>query len=301
MTEQVRAAGRRLLWLEGDGDAEGQLSRISVLACAALPAVAWEHATSLKLVQVMGAGIDHLDLSVLPAGVAIANARGIHTPEIRDHVLAIMLSFARELPRLIVQQAQRDWSPFAAGTIAGKTLGILGLGHIGASVGRACRQLGMRVLATRSHPQRQDDHRQGADEVVGPDATREVMAQADYLLVCLPATASTRNTLNEHMLSALPQHAVVIVVGRGGVVDETALATALHDGRLGGAALDVFAEEPLPEDSPLWTTPRLLISPHLAGWTQDYAQRGMALLLDNLQRLENGEPLLTPVDGGRGY
>lgn len=291
------AAGREVVWLEDEASLSAALPSLRVLACGGLADIDWAPARSLELVQIFGAGVDHLPAGRLPPRVQIVNARGIHGGEIRDHALAMMLAFARELPRLAELQRRRRWAPFAAGTLREKTLGILGLGHIGRDVAAAGRALGMLVIGTRTR----DEPVPEADETLAPEHTQRVLAESDYVVVCLPATAATRGLIDENALAAMKPSAVLVVLSRGGIVDEAALCRRLHAGALGGAALDVFADEPLSEDSPLWSTPRLLVSPHMAGLSHDYFARAFAVLAENLERLDAGVPLLTPVDLERGY
>lgn len=290
-------AGREVVWLEDEASLVAALPSLRALACGGLADVDWSAAGALELVQVLGAGIDHLSAIALPPRVQIVNARGIHGGEIRDHALAMMLSFARELPRLADLQRRRRWAPFAAGTLRGHTLGVLGLGHIGRDIAAAGRALGMHVLGTRVN----EEPVREAHETLTAAFTRRVLAESDYVVVSLPATADTRGLLDEDALAAMKPTAVLVVLSRGGIVDENTLARMLHAGALRGAALDVFDREPLADDSPLWSTPRLLLSPHMAGLSHDYLARAFALFAQNVERLEAGVPLLTPVDLSRGY
>lgn len=289
--------GREVVWLDDDTKLAAALPEIRVLACGGLPALDFSGASALALVQVLGAGIDHLDTRGLPSSVRIANARGIHGGEIRDHALAMMLTFARDLPRVLDLQARRRWAPFAAGTLRGRTLGVLGLGEIGRSIAKAGRALGMHVIGTRIR----DEVVADVHQTLAPSETRSVLARADYVVVCLPLTDATRGLLSENMLAELRPAAVLINISRGGILDEDALRRMLEAGTLRGAALDVFAEEPLPESSELWSTPHLILSPHMAGRAHDYLERAFTVLEANVQRLESGLPLLTPVDVARGY
>ncbi len=289
--------GREVIWLEDEGELSAALPTMEALGCGGLPALDYTAAARLRLVQLFGAGIDHVAGVDLPPRVHLTSSRGIHGGEIRDHALAMMLTFARELPRVLELQARAEWTPFAAGTLAGATLAILGLGTIGRSVAAAGRALGMHVVGTRASGAPVPE----AARVWPPEGTREALASCDYAVVCLPLTARTRGLLNATMLEALRPNAVLVHISRGGIVDEAALADMLRAGRLRGAALDVFEREPLPKNSALWATPRLVVSAHIAGLSHDYLARATASLAENLRRLEAGEPLATEVDLARGY
>ncbi len=290
-------AGRRVIWLTSEDELVDAVSDIRVLACGGLADIDWSTAAALELVQVFGSGVNHLPADALPHRTRVANARGIHGGEIRDHALAMTLSFARDLPRIAATQRRHRWAPFAGGTLADKTLGILGLGKIGRSIAAAGRALGMHVIGTRARPEPVPE----AEETLLPDDTADVLARSDYVVVCLPATRDTRVLLDTTMLAAMKPHAVLIGLSRGGIIDEEALFDMLRDNGLRGAALDVFAEEPLAEDHPAWDTPNLIVTPHLAGRTRDYLHRAFEVLAANVERLEAGHPLLTPVDLERGY
>ncbi len=294
---ELLRSGREVVWLEDEASLVHALAEIRVLVCGGLADIDWSAATALRLVQVCGAGVDHVREGQLPPAATLLNARGIAGGEIRDHALAMMFSFARSLPRLAELQRRRRWEPFAAETLLGKTLGVLGLGCIGRSVAGAGRALGMRVIGTRMA----DEAVAEVDQVFTAGQTRRVLAACDYVIVCLPATAATRWLLDADALAVMKRTAVLVVVSRGGIVDEDALCRMLREGALRGAALDVFEDEPLPADSQLWTTPRLLLSPHMAGRAHDDPRRAFTVLAANLERYDAGLALLTPVDLERGY
>lgn len=274
------------------------LPEVEVLLCGVAPRIDWSSAKRLQLLHFMGAGIDHLwPATGLDENVVIANARGIHALEMRDHTLAMMLAFERELPRTIAQQQNQQWLPFLGGSLAGQTLGLIGLGEIGLPIARAAKALGMRVLGMRNRLLPAPD----VDEIVLRDDLPRLLKSSDYLVITAPLTSRTRNLLGADEIAHLEKHAVLIVISRGGIVDEIALDEALRQGRLRGAALDVFATEPLPTSSPLWNAPNLLITPHISGWVPGYVERAVRLFLTNLGRFEHDESVLTPVDREREY
>jgi len=274
------------------------LPEIDVLVCGWAPRIDWSAATNLRLLHTLGAGVDWLlPAEGLPEDVLIANARGIHAMEMRDHTLAMMLAFERDLPRTFEQQRHRVWRPFTPGTLSGKTLGLLGLGEVGLPIAAACEALGMRVLGIRKN-HRPTPH---VEQTYSPADLALVLRSSDYVVVTAPLTDETRHWIDEEALAQMNPDAVLIVVSRGGIVDEEALLKRLEAGTLRGAALDVFAEEPLSGERLHWSTKNLLLTPHIAGFMQGYLERGLRLFLTNLGRLEADQALLTPVDRARGY
>lgn len=293
----LEAAGRRVSRVTADAVAS-QLPEIEVLFAGEPPRVDWSKATRLRFLQFMGSGTEAFwPATGLRRDVAIANARGIHLPEMRDHALALMLAFERELPRFFQQQTARVWRPIPASTVSGKTVGILGLGEVGRSVAAACAALGMRVVGARGNPSPVPH----VEEVFGPDALQTLLAMADHLVVTVPLTRRTRGLLDAEMLGFLRPSSVLIQLSRGAVLDAAALEAALRSGRLRGAALDVFEDEPLPPSSPLWTTPNLVITPHVGGLVPDYVDRVVRLFLENLDLVERGLPPKTEVRWDREY
>ena len=293
----AQRSGRAIVVLD-DATVASRLGEVTVLVTGVAPRVDWSGAVRLRLLQFLGAGVDSLwPAKGLPAEVEIANARGIHMPEMSEHALTMILAFARDLPRVFEQRARRVWRPFASEPVAGKTVAILGLGEVGRAVAQRCEALGMRVVGTRFGA--------GAvahvEAVFGADDLDRVLPQADYVVVTLPLTDRTRGLIGARELALLRPTAVLVHMSRGGIVDEAALEVALRAGRLRGAALDVFATEPLDEQSSLWTVPNLIITPHLAGVVHGYVERAFAVALENVERLERGEPPRTRVDRERGY
>lgn len=234
--------------------------------------------------------------------VVLTNSAGIHAEPIADSILAYTLYFARGLDWAVAAQRERRWDKdpwLAAGApvreVSQLRVGIHGLGGIGEAAAHRFLALGARVAATR---------RRGAEAPEGVELLAglgELLPRSDVLVVAVPRTAATEGSIGAAELDRLPAGAVVLVVSRGGVVDEEALAERLASGRLRGAALDVFACEPLPEDSPLWRLPNLLVSPHVSGVSHLFWRRQAALILENLRRYLAGAPLLNTVDKEAGY
>ena len=182
--------------------------------------------------------------------------------------------------------------------VAGATVGLIGLGSIGRAVARSAKALGMRVVAVREHPEKGSE---GADAVFGPAQIDDVFGEADYVVLAAPVTENTKAIANAERLALMKGDACLINVGRGQLVDEGALASALREKKIGGAALDVFPKEPLAADSPLWDMPGLLITPHTAALTDKLWERHYTLFSENLQRYLRGEALLGVVDKRKGY
>lgn len=289
---------RELVGFESEEDFAERIGEIEILFALRPPRGYWAGASRLRLVHIMGAGVDALlPAPDLPAGVKIANGRGISGGVMAEYALGWMLHFARRVPRNMEQQARREWRMYAPVALEGATCGILGMGAIGEAVARRAKAFGMRVLGTQRTPRPSE----WADEMLPSDATERVLAESDYVVVILPLTPETRGSLSAALLDKLRPEAVLVNMARGGIVDETALAAMLREGRLRGAALDVFDEEPLPEDSPLWEVPNLVVTPHVAGFSSDYLPRSFEIFAENVRRLERGRPLVNEIDRERGY
>jgi phosphoglycerate dehydrogenase-like enzyme len=237
--------------------------------------------------------------------VVLTNSAGVHAEPIADTVLAMVLHFARGLDWAVRAQAERRWDPEPFLTadapvreLSDSTLGIVGLGGIGRAVARRAVALGMRVVATR---RRSTEGPEGVEVWTGDDALDRLLPISDFLVLAAPMTEGTRGMLGARELSLLPPHATLVNVARGGIVDEAALIDALRGGTLRGAGLDVFATEPLPDDSPLWTMPNVLVTPHVSGVTHGFWRRETDLIVENVRRYLASEPLLNTVDKQAGY
>lgn len=230
--------------------------------------------------------------------VVITKATGIHAGPLAEFCLFGLLAFAKQLPRLLEDRREHRWQKRPVGELRGKTVLLLGLGPIGLEVARLARAFGMRTVGvSRSGASTADvlDAVHATSELAG------LLPGCDALVSSLPLTDATRGLLDADALGRLPEHAVVVNVGRGAVIDEEALVAALRDGRLAGAALDVTAEEPPPDESALWTLENVLLSPHTAALTPAEDQRLVALFVENLGRWQAGEPLAGRVDEQRSY
>lgn len=258
----------------------------------------WAHSASAGVGGSLHAGMRASD-------VVLTNAAGIYAEPMADTVLAMMLHFLRGIDFAARAQAERRWdkTPFDAADmplreLAECTVGIVGLGGIGRAVARRAVALGMRVVATRRSG---TDGPAGVEVFCGDDALHRILPRSNVLVLAVPQTAATRALIGATELALLPANSIVINVARGGVVDEGALIEALREGRLRGAALDVFQREPLPGDSPLWALPNVLVLPHVSGASHQFWRRQTDLIITNLRRYAAGEPLLNTVDKQAGY
>ncbi|MEX2582773.1 MAG: D-2-hydroxyacid dehydrogenase [Gemmatimonadota bacterium] len=237
--------------------------------------------------------------------VVLTNSAGIHAEPMAETVIGMIHYFARGLDFAVHGQRQRRWEnePFEATDtvvreLAGATVGILGYGGIGQAVGRRAAALGMRVLAFRRS---RADPDPAAEQVSGSAGLGRLLRESQYIVLALPRTRETEGLLDPDRIASLRPDAVVINVGRGELIHEEALTEALQEGRIRGAGLDVFAREPLPESSPLWGLPNVLVTPHASATTHRFWKRQLDLVLENLRRYESGEPLLNTVDKSAGY
>ena len=271
-------------------------SRFSADVLAAAPRLRW--------LQTSGAGVDRWPLAELAAReVIVTNASGIHAINMSEHVLAMMLAFARQLPRFARAQQAAHWGDDTIREhlfeLSGQTVLVVGLGDVGLGVAARARCLGMHVLGSR----RRSDQPQPSevDEVMPTDRLADALGRADHVVVTVPLTEQTRGLIDAGMIAAMRPGAYLYNVGRGGTIDTDAVISALNDGRLGGAGLDVTDPEPLPADSPLWSMPNVIITAHTSGATPRYWDRGVALVEDNIRRFQAGEPLRNVVDVAAGY
>ncbi len=252
------------------------------------PALRWVHTSS--------AGVDHPSFArLLAGGVTLTNAAGVNSVAIAQHVLALMLAHARRLDRYRALQTEREWLRLECEELTGATALIIGFGGIGRQVARLCRAFEMEVVGLRRRPEPDDD----ADRMLSPAELREALPLADYIVLACPLTEATHGLIDAPALAVMKPAAYLINVARGPVVDSAALDGALRDGRIAGAALDVFDREPLPPDSPLWSAPNLTITPHSAGSSPLNPERNARFFLANLDRFVHGaalENVVTVID-----
>jgi phosphoglycerate dehydrogenase-like enzyme len=245
-----------------------------------------------------------LPAPVVASDVPVSMSRGVHSAAIAEHAVALVLALRRGLHTAAVRQRDREWSQLELAarpvpSLAATRLLVVGVGSIGSRIAAHAVALGMPVAAVRRRVELRAP--EGVDPIYPPDRLGEALGEADVVVLATPFTGATGRLIDRDAIARMKPGAVLINVARGQLVDESALAEALASGRLGGAGLDAFAREPLAADSPLWSLPNVLITPHTASFTGDYWTPVVDLFLDNLGRLRRGEPLLNVVDKQVGY
>ena len=256
------------------------------------PAVRWVHCRA--------AGLDDmLSPAVVAHPVPLTNGSGVFSPPLGEFVLGAVLYFAKDFRRLIRNQMAGKWEQFDVGEVSGQTAGIVGYGDIGRACATRLKAMGMKILALRRTAPAAADSL--VDKYYGPEGLVDMIAQCDYIVVTAPLTPETRGMLGAKEFAAMKPSAVVINVGRGAVIDEAAMIQALTENRIAGAALDVFATEPLPAGHPFYRLENVLLSPHSTDHTYDWLDRAMRFFLEQFERFAKGEPLRNVVDKKRGY
>lgn len=276
-------------------------------------------APRLRWIQFYWAGIDSLiDHPILQKPDLVATSlSGAAVTQMAEYILMMLLALGHRLPALIENQRagrwpKDRWKIFSPQELRGSTVGIIGYGSIGREVARLLNAFGATVLATKRdvmHPQDEDYIPEGQGDpgaelvrrLYPPQALRSMIRECDFLVVAVPLTRGTRGLIGEEELKAMRPTAFLVDVSRGGIVDQAALIATLREGKIAGAALDVFEEEPLPAENPLWKLPNVFVTPHIAGITSEYDARAVALFAENLKRYLEGKPLLNQIDLSRGY
>jgi len=266
---QVAGCSPRLRWVQGTAAGAGQ--------------------------QVRDAGLDPVTLD----RITFTSSAGIHASQLAEWAMLGLLAFTKDLPRLLRDQRSRTWGHYPVRELQGQRLLIVGLGHIGREVARCARALEMYAIGVRRTPG--DHDLRFVDEVHSTAELAELVPVVDAVVLALPSSPETDGLFNADLIHALPAHAILVNVGRGTTIDQDALIDALRRGRLAGAALDVYATEPLPSDNPMWTMDNVLISPHTAALSLNENDRLVELFIDNLARYRQGRPLRNVVDTSHFY
>lgn len=285
--------------LAGDADLPAALSGADVLLVwdflsHAVPD-AWRAADTSRVrwVHTASAGVDKVTFPELREHPAeITNARGVFDRPIAEFVAGTVLAFAKDLPGSLRLQQRGEWRHRETTTVAGRTAVVVGSGPIGRAIADVLRAIGLSVELVGRRP---------AEGVHGFSSLGDLLPTADWVVLAAPLTDATRGMLDKAALDLLPDHARVVNVGRGGLVVEPDLVAALAEGRIAGAALDVFEVEPLPADSPLWAMENVLVTPHMSGDVAGWRQALQDQFLANLARFRAGEPLVNVVDKSLGY
>lgn len=274
------------------------LPEADVLFGFQFPAAALAPSPRLRWIHVTSAGAEFLmPLRDRLAGVAVTNTRGIHGAPIAEYVMAAMTLLHSDFPGFFRAQQARHWERRGVGTLQGRTLVVVGLGAIGSEIAARASAFGMRVVGVSQS----GSPVTGCERVVVVAQMEGALADADFVAVAIPLTEATRGLLGARAFAALKPGARLVNVARGGVVDEDALLAALRSGTLAGACLDVFAQEPLPPGHPFWSLRNVIVTPHIAGYREDYVERALDVFVDNLARFEAGTPLRNAFDLARGY
>jgi phosphoglycerate dehydrogenase-like enzyme len=265
-------------------------------------------ATRLRWLQVPAVGVGHLLYpAMVESPVIITNARGIRARAMAEHVIGVIIALARRFHAALGHQAAHEWAqdllepgePGAIRTLHGRRLAIVGFGSIGREIAHLAAAFGLRISAIRRRAELPPPRH--VDELLEPGRLDELLARSDIVVLAAPLTPATTRMIGRHELSLMKRGALIVNIGRGLLVDDEAMVEALRSGHLGGAALDVFTEEPLDRSSPYWDLPTAIVTPHTSGAMEDYWTPLVTLFSENLRRFEAGEPLLNTVDKRAGY
>jgi phosphoglycerate dehydrogenase-like enzyme len=265
---------------------------------ASLPRLRWVQSPAVGVGGMLGP-------ELVASPVVLTSARGVRARAIAEHVLGVTLALARRLPLVIRRQTLHQWAldeietSGAIRTLSGRRLAMVGLGAIGLEVARLASAFGLRVSAIRKRSGQ--PRPQTVDEVLPPERLFDLLPRSDVVVLAAPLTPETNRLIGRQALDCIKPGAFLVNVGRGKLIDDEAVIEALLDGRLGGAALDVFTKEPLDSASPYWDLPNVIVTPHISGAMEDYWTPLVALFADNLRRFEAGHPLLNVVDKHAGY
>lgn len=296
--------GWELVTADDDVDALRKAPDAEVAVCwgTQWPGALVREDANLRWIQAVSAGVEALvpplrDLERQGRPIILTNARGAHGAPIAEHVLGMVLAFSRGLLACQRAQSRSEWVQFQPVELSGQTAGIVGFGSIGQAIAAKLQPLGVRLLATRARP----EPNPLVEQVMPPEGLDTILAESDIVILAAPAIRETEALIAAPQLARMKRGALLVNIARGSLIDEPALVAALRDGTIGGAALDVFAKEPLPEDSPLWQVPNLLISPHISALSPRTMERTFGIVAENLRRFAAGQPVMNVVDKERGY
>jgi phosphoglycerate dehydrogenase-like enzyme len=282
------------------------LPEVDVAFSAAIEPSAFASLPRLQWVQSPAVGVGGmLGPELVASSTVLTSARGVRARAIAEHVLGVTIALARQLPVVVRRQAAHQWALNeleASGsirTLQGRRLGIVGLGSIGLEIARVAAPFGLRVSATRRRVAQKPP--ECVEDVLPPERLPDLLERSDVVVLSAPLTPETHHVIGKRALDHIKRGALLVNVGRGRLLDDDAVVEALGDGRLGGAALDVFTKEPLDPDSPYWDLPNVIVTPHISGAMEDYWTPLVALFSENLRRFEHGQPLLNVVDKRAGY
>ena len=258
------------------------------------PNLRWVHSRSVGLERT-------LFPELIESSITLTNGRGVFSSSLGEFALGAILYFAKDLRRMIRNQMSGRWEPFDIVPISGQTVGIVGYGDIGRAVAARVRPMGMKALAVKRHAPSSPGSDSLVDQLYASDRRLDMLPRCDYVVVSTPLTSETQSMIGEREFAAMKPNAVVINLGRGPVVEERALIQALASGRIKGAALDVFDQEPLPAGHPFYKLENVLLSPHCADHTPDWLDQAMRSFIEQFKRFRDGRPLMHVVDKKLGY
>jgi phosphoglycerate dehydrogenase-like enzyme len=259
----------------------------------------WSEFTRLRWVHVGSAGVDRVLFPELVASdVILTNSRHVFDEALAEYTIGLMLALSKDMQTTMRHQTEHRWVQRESDTLSGKSAVLVGVGPIARRTAQLMQAFGMSVRGI-GRTARGGDPDFG--DIAGPEAVQALFADADYVVMVLPNTPATVRMVDAAAIAALKPAARLVNVGRGATLDQDALVTALREGRIAGAALDVMTPEPLPADSPLWDVPNVIISPHMSGDSTGWQQNIARLFLTNLDRFQSGQPLLNVIDKDLGY
>ncbi len=282
----------------GEQASDDDLAKADILFAPGMPPVTLSKMPRLKVIQSLTAGVDHwLARKDLTEGHTLIAARGTHRIQVPENILGALFHITKRYHQIALAQAESRWNRSVSDTLAGKTLGILGLGAIGQQLAMKAAALEMRVIGTKRTPEAVP----GVEKVHGFNETDKVLAESDYVVVLLPVTSLTENFLNKTQIAKMKPSAWLINFARGAIIVDDDLIAAVKAKTIAGAVLDVFRTEPLPSEHPFWKTPGIWVLPHIGGYHPERDSWVAELLSENIRRHLNGEPLREVVDRQRGY
>lgn len=263
-----------------------EIEAAEVVVTSGLPDKLLKRATTLRWVQTLSIGVDHLDLNMLrDRDIILTNSSGVKSEPIAEQVIAQLIIFERLLPAF-EQQRYKEWIQYEGDEIKGKKIGIIGIGSVGKKIAEIAKSFDMVVTGTKRNLESVPDV---VDEVFRPDDLNEVLGRSDYIVLACPLTAETQGLIGKAELDMMSDTSIIINISRGPVINQESLITSLQQDSIRGAALDVFEEEPLAVNSPLWEMPNVLVTPHIAGATPKKWERSADLFAKNYRRLVNGD------------
>ncbi|CDZ40801.1 D-isomer specific 2-hydroxyacid dehydrogenase family protein [Neorhizobium galegae bv. officinalis] len=280
-------------------DLEKNIGDADAVLAFRFPVEVFDKAKKLRWFQCTGAGVDSLyPIRDKVGHITVTNARGIHGEIIADFVMAGVTMLHWDFRRFLQEQERREWQPRYVAPLGDRTLGVIGLGSIGATIARRAKSAGMTVVGSKRDISQPVD---GVDRLFAADAFDEFLPLCDFVVLALPSTPDTIGVIGASHFEKMKRSAFLVNIARGNVLVESELVAALQEKTIAGALLDVFEKEPLPSNSPLWGMPNVIATPHVAGSPTNYTERVFSILAENIENYLNGRPLKNVVDLSRGY